>query len=321
MKVIQRVLAMSILTVLTLVSCQKDQNPVFIPDIANTSDFVQKRGPQLQSVTFNTGDLPKTITLDKGTKITIPAGALKMDGEDVEGEVTLEALEFLDRKDILAGGGNTNHISGAPLYSDGFIFIDFKNDGKSVDKDLANPINIAIPAKRDGFTLIWEGKVDDNGQFAWDVPGEANGNNPREVKGEIDGDFAFDFGQLGWVNCDVLWEQGQPQTTLRVKVLNNPGTFANFRGFSGETFVFFCGKGSNVAAHLYTLDGADGVKSYDDMMPMGVEGRLLAFSIKDGRFYLAKKDITVTENLTETLTLEETTEAAIQSEINDLNDY
>ncbi len=319
---IQQILVICSVLVFTLGSCLKDQSPVIIPDVANTSDFIQKRGPQKQSEKFNTRDLPKTITLKKGTKITIPKNALKLNGENVEGEVTMEAIEFLDRKDILSGGGNTNHISGKPLHSDGFIFIDFKSNGTSVDEILGVPINIAIPAKRNGFTLIWEGKIDDdNGQFAWDVPGEANGNNPREVKGEVGSDFAFNFGQLGWVNCDVLWEQGKPQTTLRVKVLNNPGTFANFRGFSGETFVFFCGKGSNVAAHLYTLDGTDGVKSYDNMMPQDVEGRLLAFSIKDGRFYLAKKDITVTENLTETLTLEETTEAAIQSEINDLNDY
>lgn len=318
---IQQILVVCCLAIFTLASCLKDQPPVFIPDISSTSDFIQIRGPQKQSEKFNTRDLPKTITLKKGTKITIPKSALKIGGTDVEGEVTMEAIEFLDRSDILSGGGNTNHISGKPLHSDGFIFIDFKVNGASVDKELGNPINIAIPAKRDGFTLIWEGVVDEDGQFAWDIPGEANENNARETKGQVGSDFAFNFGQLGWVNCDVLWEQDKPQTTLRVKVLDNPGTFANFRGFTGETFVFFCGKGSNVAVHLYTLDGTDGVKSYDNMMPRDVEGRLLAFSIKDGRFYLAKKDITVTEDLLETLTLEETTEAAVQSEIDDLNDY
>ena len=83
----------------------------------------------------------------------------------------------------------------------------------------------------------------------------------------------------------------------------------------------FCAKGSNVATQLYTPDGANKVKSYDDMMPVGEEGRLIAFSIKNGRYYFAKKEITITANLNESLTLTETTEANVQTEISSLNNY
>lgn len=317
MKTIQQFLLGGALAMLVFTSCKKD-NPPAVNDLRNAGDFIQKHGPQKQSITFNTADLPKTIMLKKGTKITIPEGSLTISGTPVAGPVTMEALEFLDRKDILLGGGNTNHISGAPLHSDGFIFLDFKSNGQSVDQNLSTPVNIAIPAKREGATQLWEGVIDEDGQFGWAAPAQGN---QREAKVDAMGDFRFDFGKLGWINCDIFWDYANPKTTMRVKLLNNPGAFANFRGFDGETFVFFCGKGSNVAAHIYTPDGADGVKSYDDMMPVGVEGRLLAFSIKDGRFYLAKKDIVITDGISETLTLAETTESAIQAEIDMLNDY
>lgn len=317
MKTTMQFMILSLLAVFTFTSCRKDKTEP-LPEVQNASDFIQKNGPQRQVVRLNTNDFPVTVKLRKGTEITIPAGALKLKGADVSGTVTLEAYEMLERSDIILGGANTNHISGAPLHSDGFIFLDFKVGGVSVDQSLTKPVNIAIPAKRNGGTLLWEGAIDDNGNFAWAPPRD---NNPRETKGMVGDAFRFNFGQLGWINCDVFWGESNPKTTMRVKLLNNPGTFANFRGFDGETFVFFCGKGSNVAAHVYTLDGTDGVKSYDNSMPVGMEGRLLAFSIKEGRFYLAKKDITITENISETLSLVETTESAIQSEIDALNDY
>ena len=83
----------------------------------------------------------------------------------------------------------------------------------------------------------------------------------------------------------------------------------------------FCAQGSNVVAQIYTADGTNQVKTYDNTMPIGVSGRLLSFCIKEGRFYFAKKDITISADMTETLTLAETTEAAIQMDIDSLDEY
>ncbi|MNF18634.1 hypothetical protein D3C80_2228320 [compost metagenome] len=56
-------------------------------------------------------------------------------------------------------------------------------------------------------------------------------------------------------------------------------------------------------------------------MPIGSEGRMISFSIKDGKFYYAAQDITISANQNITLTLAETTEDAIQTAINSLNNY
>jgi len=319
MKKINLIPALFLSAIILFAACRKDRNlPV---NTANTAkEFAEKIGPKKQTISINATDLPKTVSLSGGTKITFPIGSLTKNGIPVTGEVTVIAYEMLKRSEVIIGGTNTNHISGAPLVSDGFIFIDVKANGESVDRNLAIPVKVRIPANREGVTQLWEGVQNDEGQLAWQAPKPANGAGQREVQ-STQGEFAFDFGMLGWINCDVFWSYSNPKTTVRVEVLNNPGTMATFRGFSGETFVFFCAKGSNVAAQLYTPDGANKVKSYDDVMPVGEEGRLIAFSIKDGRYYFAKKEITITANQNESLTLAETTEAIVQSEISSLNNY
>lgn len=319
MKKINLIPALILTVALVFTACKKDKN-IIVSKAKNAKEFAEKLGPQKQTVSMTISTAPQTITLKGGTKITFPVGSLTKNGLPVTGEVTVVAYEMLKRSAVILGGTNTNHISGAPLVSDGFIFIDVKANGESVDKNLAIPVKVRIPAEREGVTQLWEGVQNDQQQMAWQAPKPANGAGQREVQ-STQGEFAFDFGMLGWINCDVFWSYSNPKTTMSVEIPNNPGTFATFRGFSGETFVFFCAKGSNVAAQLYTPNGTNKVKSYDNVMPVGEEGRLIAFSIKDGKYYFAKKDITITANQNESLVLVETTEANVQTEINNLDNF
>ncbi len=304
-------------------ACKKDKtDPVNPPSstMNNAKDFVDKYGMDKQTFTFNTAELPKTFTLNEGTKITIQPNSLKKNGVLVTGELTLEAFEIKKRSDAVFTGTNTNHISGRPLVTDGFFFIDIKLNGVSIDNEVAIPYSVSMPTTRENeFTSIWSGDVNTNGtgQLGWEVPQTGAVDS---VKG-LDSLFNFSMRELGWVNCDVFYNNGAPLTTLTVDVPNNPGAFATLMGGSGETFVLFCPQGQNVVAQLYSPSGNTGVKSYDNSMPVGAQGRLLAFSVKDGRFYLATQDITITPNMTLTLTLAETTEAAIATQIDALDTY
>jgi hypothetical protein len=311
------------------IACKKDKGTNDEGMVQSAKDFTAKFGAQQQTLQINASALPQTVTLAGGTKINFPAGSLTKGGVAVTGTVTVEAYEVLKRSTVLFTGANTNHASGAPLASDGFIFIDVKANGSSVDQNLAVPVKISIPAKREGVTQLWIG-VDQNdkplvaagnNQMAWQAPRkQANGVGQKEVNA-TNSTFTFDFGTLGWINCDVFYSYANPKTTITVEVNNNPGTFANFHAFSGETYVFFCAKGSNVAAQLYTPGGTNKVKSYDNMMPIGVQGRMLSFSIKDGRFYYASQEVTISAGQNVVLTLAETTESAVQAAINSLDSY
>ncbi len=306
-----------------LSACKKDKTPQVDPPAStmnSAKDFVDKYGTDKQIFTFNTSELPKTFTLNEGTKITIQANSLKKNGVVVNGDLTLEAFEIRKRSDAVFTGTNTNHISGRPLVTDGFFFIDVKSDGISIDKDLAIPYNVSMPTPRNNeFTSVWTGNVNTNGsgQLGWDVPENFGLDSVKA----LDSLFNFSMRELGWVNCDVFYNSGAPLTTLTIDVLNNPGTFATLMGGAGQTFVLFCAQGQNVVAQLYSPAGTTGVKSYDNSMPVGAQGKVLAFSIKDGKFYLARQDITITSNMNVTLTLAETTETAIVTEIESLDTY
>lgn len=298
-------------------ACSKNDAPPPANPVQDTRDLLEKIGPQVQSFSFKANDLPKTISLKGGIKVTFPAGSLTMNGNAVTGDITVDAVELLKRSDIILFGANTNHISGAPLQSDGSFLLDVKANGQKVDQQLQVPIRVEVPAKRDGATQLWIGVDSVQGnQFAWQQPRQGAGQMEAKMD---EGKFAFDFGRLGWVNCDIFWSWSNPKTTMKVSVPNNPGSMASFRAFSGETFVFFVAKNATVVAQLYTPDGANRVKSYDNMMPVGAEGRLIAFSIKDGKYYFVKKDITIGEDMDEALTLSETTESALQAEITALD--
>jgi hypothetical protein len=55
-------------------------------------------------------------------------------------------------------------------------------------------------------------------------------------------------------------------------------------------------------------------------MPVGKTGKLFAFTVKEGEFYFAEKEITITEDLEVTLNMVETTGRAIQALIDGLDD-
>jgi hypothetical protein len=302
-------------------ACKKDSGT---KNLASTAkEFTAIYGPQAERLEIN-ANIANNITLKGGTKISIPAGAFKMNGNVVTGTVVITAGEFLKRSQVLFSGTNTNHISGAPLESDGFIFLNAAVNGVNVDKQLAANIQIALPTANTRATQIWEGveKVDNINQMAWQAPAQnANGAGIKRESNPVAGFYNFEMGNLGWINCDVFYSYNNPKTTTKVTITNNPGSFATFMGFTGETFVFFCAKGSNVVAQLYNTDGPNSVKSYDNMMPVGVEGKYISFSIKDGKYYYAEQETTITTNQQITLTLSETTEAGIQQVITSLNTY
>lgn len=328
MKTLNLTSALLIVLIALGVACKKENPDRDDNTTKSAKEFSARFGAQKQIKTINASALPQTVTLLDGTKVTFPVGSITKGGVPVTGTVQLEAFEVLKRSGIIFSGASTNHSSGAPLSSDGFIFIDVKSNGLSVDKNLAVPVQIAIPAKRQGVTQLWVG-VDQQGaalvegadnRMAWAAPRKGDGAGQAEVVA-AQNTFTFNFGSLGWINCDVFYNYTNPKTTVRVEVLNNPGSMASFFSYTGETYVYFCAKGSNVVAQLYTADGPNKVKSYDNMMPIGSEGRMISFSIKDGKFYYAAQDITIGANQNITLTLAETTEAAIQAAINSLDNY
>jgi hypothetical protein len=330
-----------VIAVIFMTGCKKSNNNDDVVDIDdnvvidknyNSKEFFKEFSVK-QAFNVNTTELPKTLTLKGGTKVTIKPGTFTKNGTPITGAFTVELQEMLKRSDIIFSGTNTNHVSGQYLDSDGFIYIDVKQDGVSVDQTLAANLKIEIPkdAALERNPQLWEGAEnigEGEDQFGWnDFPKDGVNFNDREGQDFDFGwanntgiTFEFSLGKLGWFNCDIYWAGTNP-TTVYVTLTGYKGNIASYQGYSGDTFVFFCGKGDKVIAQLYTPHG-EGVQSYVNSMPLGKIGKLIAFAIKEGKFYYASKDdVTITEDLTETLDLQESTKEHIQAQIEALDNF
>jgi hypothetical protein len=322
--------------------CSNNDDPVVIK---SANDYFREVSAQAtQTFNLNTSELPKAVTLKGGTKITIKNGTFTKGGTPISGAFTLEVREYLKPSDIVRGGVNTNHRNGSPLVSDGFFYINAKQGGVDVDKKLARNLLIEIPKEVNRYyTQLWEGienAGDGENQFAWDdLPDDAVGPGldsavmqdgnwigaDQGTAGSVT--FIFNLGKLGWYNCDIYWEFPNGQTTVYVKITGFAGSIASYQGYSGEIFVFFCGKGDKVISQLYSpyYDGSNvlqGAQSYVNSMPLGKIGKLIAFAIKEGEFYFAAQDnVTITANMELTLNLQATTEETIQAEFNKLDNF
>lgn len=315
-----------------------DNGGVTPPTPYGANDFFNEFGASARQTFSINPSVGSTLVLDGGTVVTIPPGAFTIGGQPISGNITFEVIEVLKRSDIIFSGTNTNYKDGKPLLSDGFFHFSAKQGNTPVDKYLKENMQIELIRKdyTRGWTQLWEGFVDD-GQFAWDdFPADAVVGDSANAAGQEFGfvfggencennncypNFIFNLGKLGWFNCDIYWNNGV-NTTVIVNLTGTFGELATYQGYSGDTYVYFCGKGDNVIAQLYTPNGPGSVKSYDNSMPVGKIGKLIAFSIKDNKFFFASKNnVTITANLIETLDLQPSTKAAIQAEIEALDNF
>jgi hypothetical protein len=322
-------------------SCSDDDGKIdnTVDKTYSANKFIgEQKDNAKQTFDLNTSDLPKTISLGN-IEITIPEGAFTKNGTPISGAFTLEAYEMMTPSSIILSGTNTNYrggMYGAQGYfiSDGFFYIDAKQNGVSVDKDLAAGkfLDITVPANDAGDrweTQIWQGadtiSSNTGDQFGWidpDLEDIEVWNSDRKENTIWKGNdgFQFGFGKLGWCNCDIFWNDG-PMTTVKVSLTGNVGELASYMGGSGDTFVFFLGRGYRTVVQLYSKIDDNTVASYDNSMPVGAKGKMLAFSIKEGIFSFASQDITIEENMHLTLDLKEVTKDKLLSEIKSLDTY
>lgn len=365
-----RKLLFPLFAALLLFSACSDDNP----DNSSAKDFIFRRlksAEQKHSINASTGG---TVTLTGGMKFDIPANAFTKGGAAVTGQIDLYFFEVVPGKPSgsLMTGTNTNYFGsdfGSDYFvTDGYFYINAVQGSSSLDRKLSERITVSVPtSKSNGTTTrLWRGVSDggpDENQFSWvdwteDLyPYVRAGSRVVVDMAEneaiaTDGKFTFDFGEIGWWNCDVFWweaENAASWTTLSVTLTGVMGQIASYQGYSGDTFVFFYPKGSDIIAQLYTDDyGEDGggddggpvdaaranispvdaggagskvVKSYDDSIPVGTVGRLIAFSIQQGKYSLATKDITVTADMNVDLELVSCSESAITAAIAALDSY
>ncbi len=120
--------------------------------------------------------------------------------------------------------------------------------------------------------------------------------------------YDFDFGDLGWINCDFLYFTGAGSGLDVV-------TSSEFTGANTEIYLHF--SSINGVAEL-NYSGSNLFETQYDEIPDGTQFTIVAISEIDGTYYSSFTPVTMTNNHSETLTMTATTITDIQNAINNL---
>lgn len=347
--------AVAIAVSLTFSSCKKDKKEFVQPNMpdAKMTAFFNANAPKYESFTID-ASTGGTLTTSKGTKINFPAGIFKKaNGQIVSGNVTVEVKDILQASDMLLGNRPTE-ANGEMLISFGEMTVkasqngealQVKNDSARVQVPLAPKPNAGGQQLRE--IPMWRG----DSAVSYTLQGYDHENTsvsltqtgyiPRGINWNTNGNIAtnnnngtssFALDSLGtWRNCDALMGDPRPKTTVLGYFSNqwNASTSSSYMG-AEPSMLFFKVKQQNSLVKLYNKiinapAGKEGLLSYQNSFPIGLEGTFLAITIKDGKFYAEMKDVTIGAPASGktyfpvSFTLNEVTEAGLLSLIQQLN--
>ncbi len=346
-------------SLLTLASCKKskdgdpDRNGDLKRGYEQAKKFFETHAPKYEAFIID-ASAGGTITTSKGTKLNFPANAFKnAAGQTVSGNVRVDVKDILSPSDMLLANRPTE-AGGQMLLSYGEITVSASQNGQPLQlrKDSAEVQVPLAPRPAAGGQVLreipmWRGDT----AVTFTTNGHDHENGvvtlsqtfyvPRGINWIQNGNFAtnnmngtsrFKLDSLDqWRNCDVLMSDPRPKTTVLGYFTNqwNPETNVSYMG-SEPSMLFFKVKQQNTLVKLYnkiitTVPGKEGLLSYQNSFPIGIEGTFLAVTFKGGKVYAEMKDVTVGSPATGktyypvSFVLNEVTEAQLLSLIQQLN--
>lgn len=305
--------------ILTFITCKtKDASPT---DASLAKAFFDKNGPKTESFTF-TATQSFTVTTSKGTTIVFPANSLlDATGKAVTGTVEVSVKEVGKPSEmLLADKPTVIQDGGALLISFGEIKVDAVQNGQALRIRDTVPLNVNMAFVPNAAQIrempTWSGDTTVNSTqsglnsegvrttVTTTVPALKGATwfslNKTAVANPTTNKVNFPLDKLGqWRNCDALYSDTRPKTTILGYFSNNFGkeVFSTYQGIAPSS-LFFKPKGQNSLVKLYNVIisptvGKEGFYSYENSIPIGMEGTFVAMSIIDGKFYADVKDVIV----------------------------
>ncbi len=313
---------------LSFTACKKDESSNPAPGIKDNKDgqaiaaFMRKNGPQFEvfSIEATRGG---TFTSTKGVKYKIPANVfVKKDGSAVTGAVSVSVKEITEASGMILGDKPTVTNNGEILISYGEFFVRAQQGGVDLELKKDSAVGVQVPFRQangagikevalwsgdSAVTITNSGHDYQNNPVTLTTQGYVNKGldwtlKPSEYAFFNSTNSSLDFKLntlFQWVNCDVLYSVPGTKITLLAYFTNH---FNNQTGqnYSGEepSMLYFKPKGMNTVIKLYNVimappAGFEGFLSYQNMIPVGIEGTFLAISSVNGVFYAEQKDVTV----------------------------
>jgi hypothetical protein len=343
--------SIALVSISMLASCRKERTDIKTSnDLEQVKAFFEANAPKYQSFTID-ASVGGTITTSKGTKINFPAGIFKNGaGQIVTGNVTVDVKDILSASDMLLGNRPTD-AGGKMLVSFGEMTVkasqngaplQLRNDSARVQVPLA-PNGTAGQQMRDipmwsgdtAVTYTINGRDEENlaiTQTGYANPGVTWNANGNFATNNMNGTSSFNLDSLGqWRNCDALMSDPRPKTTAFGYFTNHWSSQSSSSYLGGEaSMLFFKVKQQNTLVKLTgkiitSVSGKEGLYSYQNSFPIGMEGTFMAITFKNGKVYAEMKDVTIAAPVSGktyspvSFSLNEVTEAQLLSLIQQLN--
>lgn len=290
---------------LCITACSNDDDEA-TPDVQATSysslvDFQQQNQLTPQAFTLNS-TAGGTITGSEGTQLTFdPSSFVHQNGSPVTGTVNIKLWEANKKSEMVLGGITTN-TSTVPLISGGQFKLEVTQNGETLKYAPGYGAAISIPSTNpDNDMIAYVQSPSSTNGFNYQI---ANDSSTYLViaNGEYVG---FSDSLLSWVNCD------------------HPFVSANYKNLT-INLSSFTNSSSNVILVYSTLRSVVDIKWEGNtdtygFAPVGYPFTIVAYGVKDGKFYSSFTPHTTTTDETLYITMNPTTIENFKTQLNALN--
>ncbi len=294
------------------------------PKIKQSSvDYRRLSDTLTEAFTINPSVKDGQIVTRHGTTFQLPTdGFVNAKKQSVSGAIRLYVRELRRPSEMLLSDKSAQNTEGGILESFGeFCLVATTLNGEPLQLADGKAIAIAAPiwAKNDpagvpmwaADTTILRTKtgLNSNGEKVSVIKtiGVSRGtvwqrNGEKATVNKNLHQLEFEIKRLNeWHNCDILSKYEGEKTTILCYFTQNyyPSVLADDFG-SQPSAVFFKPKNLNSLVKFYSpilnpTIGKMGFHSYEKSVPVGIEGKLVALSCTDGRYFIEVRDVTIPE--------------------------
>lgn len=301
------IISLTLIVLIFTLSCKKEnETTTTTTPKTNQSEFLTKYKAPSQFFTVVAGQ-NTNITGANGTIITINQNSFY---PIMSGNIKIELKEFYSRKDIILNNLQTISDNGL-LATAGMIYIDVTQNGAAVNNwkiHTIMPAQITNPnikmfysyTQPSDSSIIWTLSNDSN-YLSWDTVFTSS------ALGSYSG-YVNSSNRFKWINCDYSLNQF-PQTTVSGTITNPPQS-----SFAPCVYLVL---DINVIAHMWPLNSNYNIFKINNI-PTGLTGKIVAFTVVNGVYYLCKQPITITANINQSLTFHTVTEQELITELSSL---
>ncbi len=323
MKKILSILTLTSIALFTFNSCEKETEVIVLPSTISptpTSEINKFFEDNLENATQTVNINPstsQTFTSNKGITYTFNTNTfVNSSGVAVSGNIDIELIEALTKKEMMLMNRPTFTHSGDLLVSGGIVYLNATQNGQQLSIDDNNPVSVSIPTNSYVSMDFFDGSFNNQGGFGWDESVDdtvITNTNANDSTGQ-ESWFSFDFeiDSIGWINCDYFYNSGDPLTQVQVVL---PDTF---NGDNSAVFIYFDDINSVASLSDYDTDGTfDLGANYST--PVGMDVSFVVISESNGSYFYALVNATIALDHIEIIgSMTEVTEAELEIILNNL---